>query len=126
MSNLGNKDTFARNLRFYVEKSGMDRRQLAEIWGFPYSTVTEWMNAKKYPRIDRIEIIANYFGILKSDLIEEKGIENSPAEMSELHVDMITDRDFVEMYGDFRKLDAREKRIIKDLAHSMAATKKEA
>lgn len=53
-------------------------------------------------------------------------IENSPVEMSELHVDMITDRDFVEMYKDFRKLDAREKRIIKDLAHSMAATKKEA
>ena len=29
------------------------------------------MKAKKYPRIDKIEILANYFGILKSDLIEE-------------------------------------------------------
>ena len=39
------------------------------------------MKAKKYPRIDRIEIMADYFGILKSDLIEEK---EKPAEVDEL------------------------------------------
>jgi repressor LexA len=72
MSNIGNKDILARNLKHYIAKSGKDRRELAEIWGFPYSTVTEWINGKKYPRIDRIEIMADYFGILKSDLIEDK------------------------------------------------------
>lgn len=71
MSDLGNKEIFSKNLKYYIEKSGKDRRELADIWGFPYSTVTEWINAKKYPRIDRIEIMANYFGILKSDLIED-------------------------------------------------------
>lgn len=72
MSALGNKEILSRNLKYYIERSGKDRRELAEIWGFPYSTVTEWINGKKYPRIDRIEIMADYFGILKSDLIEEK------------------------------------------------------
>lgn len=72
MSNIGNKEILSKNLKFYIEKSGKDRRELAEIWGFPYSTVTEWINGKKYPRIDRIETMANYFGILKSDLIEER------------------------------------------------------
>lgn len=76
MSNIGNKETLSKNLKYYIEKSGKDRRELAEIWGFPYSTVTEWINAKKYPRIDRIEIMADYFGILKSDLIEEKTEEH--------------------------------------------------
>jgi transcriptional regulator with XRE-family HTH domain len=71
MSDLGNKEVMAKNLKYYIEHSGKDRRELAEIWGFPYSTITEWINGKKYPRIDRIEIMANYFGILKSDLIEE-------------------------------------------------------
>ena len=28
--------------------------------------------AKKYPRMDKVEMMANYFGILKSDLIEDK------------------------------------------------------
>lgn len=72
MSNIGNKEIMSKNLKYYIEKSGKDRRELAEIWGFPYSTVTEWINGRKYPRIDRIEVMADYFGILKSDLIEER------------------------------------------------------
>lgn len=72
MSNIGNKETMSKNLRYYIEKSGKDRKTLAEIWGFPYSTVTDWINGNKYPRIDRIEVMADYFGIQKSDLIEDK------------------------------------------------------
>jgi len=72
MTSLGNKEILSKNLKHYIEKSGKDRRELAETWGFPYSTVTDWINGKKYPRIDRIEVMADYFGILKSDLIEEK------------------------------------------------------
>ena len=75
MSALGNKAILSKNLKRYIEQSGKDRKELAEIWGFPYSTVTEWVNGKKYPRIDRIEIMADYFGILKSDLIEDKTAE---------------------------------------------------
>ena len=81
MSSLGNKEILSKNLRKYIEKSGKDRRELADIWGFPYSTVSEWVNGRKYPRIDRIEIMADYFGILKSDLIEEeKQEEKEPTE----------------------------------------------
>ena len=76
MSNIGNKETMSKNLKYYIGRSGKDRRELAEIWGFPYSTVTEWINGRKYPRIDRIEVMADYFGILKSDLIEEKTVED--------------------------------------------------
>ena len=72
MSNLGNKTILSKNLKRYIEQSGKDRRELAEIWGFPYSTVTEWINGRKYPRIDRIKIMADYFGILKTYLIENK------------------------------------------------------
>lgn len=87
MSNLGNKETMSKNLKYYIERSGKDRRELSEIWGFPYSTVTEWINGKKYPRIDRIEVMADYFGILKSDLIEEKSVEHR--EMSKKNSDIV-------------------------------------
>ena len=72
MTGLGNKEIMSKNLKYYIERSGKERRELAEIWGFPYSSVSEWVNGRKYPRIDKIEIMADYFGILKSDLIEEK------------------------------------------------------
>lgn len=75
MSSLGNKAIMAENLKYYIERSGKERKELAEIWGFPYSTVSEWLTGRKYPRIDRIEIMADYFGIQKSDLIEERNSE---------------------------------------------------
>jgi transcriptional regulator with XRE-family HTH domain len=71
MSNLGNKEIFARNLAYYLERSGRDQKEVAEVLGVAPSTFNEWMKAKKYPRIDKIEMLANYFGVLKSDLIEE-------------------------------------------------------
>ena len=71
MSNLGNKEVFAKNLAYYLERSGKDQKEVAEVVGVAPSTFNEWMKAKKYPRIDKIEMLANYFGILKSDLIEE-------------------------------------------------------
>ena len=66
------KEIFARNLRYYMERSGMNQKEMARIVGVSAPAFCEWLNAKKYPRIDKIEILANYFGILKSDLIEDK------------------------------------------------------
>ena len=66
-----NKKVFATNLRYFMDKKGIDRNKLCEDTGFGYSTVSEWLQAKKFPRINKIETLAIYFGISKSDLIEE-------------------------------------------------------
>lgn len=68
---MGNKDVLAKNLKKYILKSGKDRSTIAEDLGFPYSTVTDWVNGKKYPRINNIEKLANYFNVSKSELIED-------------------------------------------------------
>ena len=39
---------------------------------FKEMTFSDWVNAKTYPRIDKIEKMAQYFGIEKSDLIEKR------------------------------------------------------
>lgn len=74
MSNLGNKKIMSENLQRYILRSGKDRRVICEDLGFSYSTFNDWVSGRVYPRIDKIEILANYFGISKSDLIEEKTI----------------------------------------------------
>lgn len=84
MSDIGNKDVFAKNLSFYVEQSGKTRGEICEDLGIAYSTFSEWINGRKYPRIDKIEQLANYFGILKSQLIESSihnAIPFAPAQM---------------------------------------------
>lgn len=72
MSNMGNKEIMSANLKYYIALSGKDRRELSKIWGFPYSTVSDWVNGYKYPRIDKIQIMADYFGVAMADLIEDK------------------------------------------------------
>ena len=81
------KEVFANNLRYYMESRGKNQKELSEIVGVSAPTVNDWLKAKKYPRIDKIEIMADYFGILKSDLIEEK--EKPTAQGDELSQDMI-------------------------------------
>lgn len=70
MSDLGNKQILAHNLLRLMQEKQIDRQKLCNDLGFKYSTVSEWLSAKKYPRIDKIELMANYFGVQKSDLIE--------------------------------------------------------
>ena len=72
MSNIGNKEIFAKNLLYYVERSDKSQREIAEAVDVSRSTFNEWIKGKKYPRIDKIELLANYFRIKKSDLIEDK------------------------------------------------------
>ena len=71
MSNLGNKITMSNNLKKYLKINNISRNQLSESLGISYSTISDWINGKAYPRIDKIEMMANYFGINKSDLVEE-------------------------------------------------------
>ena len=72
MTSLGNKQVFAKNLSYYIERSGKSQKDIANVVGVATTTFNDWVKAKKYPRIDKIESLANYFGIQKSDLIEDK------------------------------------------------------
>lgn len=72
MSNIGNRTTFSNNLKHFMKLKGKTRKQICSDLNFSYSTFSEWVLGKKYPRIDKIEMLADYFGIEKSDLIEDK------------------------------------------------------
>lgn len=73
MSDLGNKEIMAKNIKYYMSRNNIRPTDICGILKFPMATFSDWINAKTYPRIDKIELMANYFGIEKSDLVEEKG-----------------------------------------------------
>ena len=77
MSELGNKEIFSKNLQYYMSINNKDRYDLVKDLKFPYSTVTDWINGNSYPNIGRIEILANYFNIEKSDLIEKRTLKKN-------------------------------------------------
>lgn len=113
------KEVFARNLRYYMDSRGKNQKELAEIVGVSAPTMNDWLKAKKYPRIDKIEILANYFGILKSDLIEEKTEEHREMQkkndiISDVVIRMQTDEVFSAAVESLYKLD--EKKLLSILA----------
>lgn len=81
MSDLGNKKVLAKNLNYYMKINSITRTKLCKDLDLKYTTVREWVNGTAYPRIDKIEMLANYFDILKSDLIEEKNTNQNEADI---------------------------------------------
>lgn len=72
MSTLGNKEIMAQNIRYYLKRYGKTQKEICKDLGFKEMTFSDWVNAKTYPRIDKIEKMANYFHVQKADLVEEK------------------------------------------------------
>ena len=116
------KQIMAQNIKRYMDRKGVSNQQLCGDLGFKYTTFMDWIKGVTYPRIGKIEAMADYFGCEKSDLIEEKTIENSPKEMAERHFEMVMDEDLNEIFDDFRSLDVGKKKIVKDLIRSLADT----
>lgn len=76
MSGLGNKEIMAINIKRFMAMKGVDRNTVCAALGIKYTTLTDWINAKTYPRIDKIEKLANYFGVDKSDLVEPESLRH--------------------------------------------------
>ena len=70
MTDLGNKAIMAENIKRYMNKNKISRKQLSTAIGTPYTTVCDWINGKTYPRIDKIEKMAKLFGTDKASLVE--------------------------------------------------------
>lgn len=87
---LGNKQIMADNIKRLLSTKGLNPRQLAIALDFKYTTVNDWVNAKTYPRIDKIEMLANFFNVSKSDLVENKNEEIATASPVQAIYDQLT------------------------------------
>lgn len=82
MSNLGNKKAMSKNIKKYMTVNNVDRMKLSRDLKIKYSTLSDWINEKTYPRIDKIELMANYFNVTKADLIEESTMPSNAVPVS--------------------------------------------
>lgn len=117
------KEVFARNLKMYMERAGKSQKEMAEIVGVSTPTFSDYINAKKYPRIDKIDILADYFGILKSDLIEEKMTEEKEKDnetLAGIIVRMRTDEDFASLVESLYMYDSAKIKSIAEMLDALA------
>lgn len=117
---MDNKNIFATNLKRQMALNEKSRKDISEALGISYFTVTDWVNGKKYPRMDKVEMLANYFGIMKSDLIEEKTTEHREMQqknstLADITVRMRTDNDFFSLIEGINQLNAEQLASVKQI-----------
>ena len=66
------KKIFSSNLRKYMSLNNKTQVDLINDLGFNKSAVSTWCNGTRLPRMDKVDALAKYFGIRRSDLIEDK------------------------------------------------------
>lgn len=66
------KKIFSKNLKYYMQLNGKNQIDLMNDLHLSSSTVSNWCTGLKLPRMDKVQMLADYFKINKSDLIEEK------------------------------------------------------
>ena len=108
---MDNKSVFAKNLKQQMELKRKTRRDVCAALGFSYYTFSDWVNGKKYPRMDKVEMLADYFGILKSDLIEEKTEEHKEMQkkndtLTDIVLRLRSDDVFMEAVESLYKMDS--------------------
>lgn len=110
------KETFAKNLTYYIEHSGKTQRDVADAIGVSAPTMSDWVNGKMFPRIDKIERLANYFGCLKSDLIEDKTeMKKSNEAIAAVIARLRTDSNFLSLVESMMHLDAAQMQSVEQL-----------
>lgn len=62
---------FAKNLKSLMESHHYNQEDIARICGTSRQIVSEWINGKKYPRMDKVQAILDHFSIPLSALISD-------------------------------------------------------
>lgn len=83
MRDIGNKSVMSANIKKYMAEKNITAKELSKTIDVPYTTVLSWIKSEYYPRIDKIEKMSEFFGVLKSDLIEDKTKQPVQNELSD-------------------------------------------
>lgn len=103
------KMAFAENLKRYLNAKGFTQLDLANHMQCSSSTVSDWCNGKKYPRVDKMQRMADWLGVPMSEL-------TSPH-------DKLEEAD-VAFYNRYRQLTEEEKEDMRDFLDLMEARRK--
>lgn len=68
-------NVFSKRLRYYLDENSMTQRELASHLNVGTTSVYNWVNGIKSPRMDKVDSMCKLFGCMRSDLLEEKGAQ---------------------------------------------------
>ena len=118
MSDEYYKKVFSKNLKHYMDLAGKSQIDIINNLGYDKSAVSTWCNGSRLPRMDKVDALAKYLGIRRSDLIEEHS-EPLPAPPSSF-----LSADEEALLADFRNLNKQGKEKAAEYISDLAGNEK--
>lgn len=72
MSETEQKAIFTKNLNRLLAESGKTQKEVADAIGVMPQTFNTWTQGIAIPRMGKVQLLADYFGVKKSDLLEDR------------------------------------------------------
>lgn len=122
--------TIGQRIKARRNELKLSQRELCEKMGYSnHSTIGKIETGKVDIPQSRIVQFAEVLGVSVAYLMGwdkqiQIEIKEDPVNLADLHFEMIADKDLTEIYEDLKLLDAAQRKIVKDLVHSLAETKK--
>lgn len=115
MTNDEQKKVFAKNLNKYISLNQKQQKEVAEAIGENPTTLNMWCSGKSLPKISKIQKLADYFRIGKSDLTDEKEYSDDDMEfMDKVMKISLNDKRFAQIVIGYSKLPTDKKDLICD------------
>lgn len=118
MTNERQKQIFAKNLNYYIALNGKQQNEIAKDLGVKASTFNMWCRGNAVPQVSKIQKVADYFKIGKSDLIDEK-LDSDPT----FDAKVIADPEMMNMLKKYYELPVGDRDAIKYLIESLHGKK---
>ena len=121
-NNLGNKRVFSENLLHYLAKHGEMQKDIATVAGVSSGTVTDWIKMRSYPRMDKIQLLAEHWGIDMSDLVEKHSVDNRyylQKEAQMIAEELARNPDTLLFFQNYQKLSPENREIVKAMINSL-------
>lgn len=72
------RQIFVTNLKREMRRTGKTQSDISRALNIPLSTVSSWHNGASYPRVDKMQALADYFHVSMRDLTDDMSASDHP------------------------------------------------
>ena len=120
-------EVFSRRLRHYLSVNNMTQKDLAEYLGTSVTSVYNWANGIKSPRMDKVDAMCELFHCKRSDLVEYPDDNRQHNyylndETAAIAQEIFDDRDLRALFDAGRGANPQDLQMAADLLRRLKAT----
>lgn len=108
---------FAENLKYYIALNKKTQKEVASDIGESPQSVNNWCKGIAMPSVSKIQKLADYFRIGKSDLVDDKLIRHD----TDFEAMILNDANLLELIKRYTSLSAIDKETVEYLINSLYA-----